>query len=220
MAFQLILTGATGMVGEGVLLECLQQPAVARVLMVNRKPFGLQHPKLQELIVPDFMELDAFTAQLTGYDACFFCAGISSVGLNEAEYTHITYEITLHFAGVLARLNPQMVFGFISGAQTDSTEAGKVMWARVKGSTENALLRLPFRAVYNFRPGFMKPVDGQRNVRSYYRIVTWLYPLAVRLFPNHGCTLSELALAMIHSVLSGAPRHVLEVKDIKALARA
>lgn len=220
MALQLILTGATGMVGEGVLLEALQHPDVAKVLMVNRRPFGLEHPKLQELIVPDFMELDAFTAQLTGYDACFFCAGISSLGLSEADYTHITYEITLHFAGVLAQLNPQMVFGFISGAQTDSTETGKVMWARVKGKTENALLRLPFRAVYNFRPGFMKPVDGQRNVKSYYKIVTWLYPLAVMLFPNHGCTLGELALAMIHSVLRGAPMHILEVRDIKQLAKA
>lgn len=220
MAFQLILTGATGMVGEGVLLECLRHPEVAKVLMVNRKPFGLEHPKLQELIVSDFMEIDAFASQLTGYDACFFCAGISSLGLSEAEYTHITYEITLHFAGLLARLNPQMVFEFISGAQTDSTETGKVMWARVKGKTENALLRLPFRAVYNFRPGFMKPVDGQRNVKSYYRLVTWLYPLAAALFPIHGCTLTELALAMIHSVLTGAPTHVLEVKDIKALARA
>jgi hypothetical protein len=188
--------------------------------MVNRKPFGLTHPKLQELIVPDFMELDAFTAQLTGYDACFFCAGISSLGLSEADYTHITYATTLHFAGVLARLNPQMVFEYISGAQTDSTETGKVMWARVKGRTENALLRLPFRAVYNLRPGFLKPVGGQRNVKSFYRLVLWIYPLLAWLLPNHGCTLSELALAMIHCVLTGAPVHVLEVKDIKALAKA
>jgi hypothetical protein len=160
-----IITGATGMVGEGVLLTCLEHPAIAQVLLVSRKQYGLQHPKLKECIVPDFLHLDDVRSQLTGYDACFFCAGISSAGMSEANYTHITYDITLHFAGVLASLNPQMVFCYVSGALTDSSEKGSIMWARVKGRTENALTRLGFRSVYNFRPrlyaGHSRPAKHQ-----------------------------------------------------------
>jgi len=220
MKLSIIVTGATGMVGEGVLLECLQHPDVEQVLMVNRRPFPLQHPKLRECLVPDFLNLDEFTGQLTGYNACFYCAGVSSAGMKEAEYTHITYDITLHFAEVLARLNPQMTFCYVSGAQTDSSEKGRIMWARVKGRTENALARIAFFAEYNFRPGFMKPVFGQRNFRSYYILVAKLFPLLIRLFPSLGCELREVGLAMIHCALQGSPTQVLENKDIKALARS
>ncbi|TCK70885.1 NAD-dependent epimerase/dehydratase family protein [Acidipila rosea] len=216
---RVILTGATGMVGEGVLLECLQHPAIEAVLLVSRRPYGVQHPKVKECIVPDFLRIEDCTSQLSGYDACFYCAGVSSRGMSEAEYTHVTYEITVHFARVLAGLNPQMIFDFVSGELTDSSEQGKLMWARVKGKTENELMRCGFRKVYNFRPGFMKPTAGQRNVKGYYRVIGGIYPLLHLLFPNHVSTLREVGLAMIHSVLKDYPRQVLEVKDIKALAR-
>src|SRR5579872_2869329 len=174
---RVIVTGATGMVGEGVLLECLEHPAVQQVLMVNRKPYLAEHPKLSELIVPDFLHLDGFADRLTGYDACFYCAGVSSRGMSESDYTRVTYDITLHFAQTLAGLNPQMVFDYVSGSLTDSSEKGKIMWARVKGKTENALMKLGFQQVYNFRPGFMKPTPGQRNIKSYYGLIGWLYPV-------------------------------------------
>jgi uncharacterized protein YbjT (DUF2867 family) len=159
---KVILTGATGMVGEGVLLECLANPAVERVLSVVRRPSGRNHPKLVEVIVKDFRELQPVEAQLSGYDACFYCAGISSVGMNEADYTVVTYDTPLAFATNLARLNPAMTLVHVSGSHTDSSEQGKVMWARVKGKAENALMRLPFKGVYNFRPSLMKPTPGTR----------------------------------------------------------
>jgi uncharacterized protein YbjT (DUF2867 family) len=215
-----IITGATGMVGEGVLLTCLEHPAIAQVLLVSRKQYGLQHPKLKECIVPDFLHLDDVRSQLTGYDACFFCAGISSAGMSEANYTHITYDITLHFAGVLASLNPQMVFCYVSGALTDSSEKGSIMWARVKGKTENALTRFGFRSVYNFRPGFMRATPGQRNIKSYYKLIGWAYPLLHVMLPNQVSTLHDVGIAMIRCVLQGYPKQILEIKDINALAKS
>ena len=218
MKISVIITGVTGMVGEGVLMECLANPNVERVLIVNRKHFDVAHPKLKELIVPNFFDLSEFTADLTGYNACFFCAGISSVGMTEPAYTLITYDLTLHFAQTVVALNPDMVFAYVSGALTDSTEQGKVMWARVKGKTENALLKLPFKKVYNFRPGFMKATAGQKNVKSYYKYISWMYPLLKALMPNHVSTLKEVGLAMINAVQKGYPKPILEIKDIKLLA--
>jgi len=216
---KVILTGATGMVGEGVLLECLANPAVAEVLVVSRKPYAGNHPKLSQAIAPDFMDLSQITSQLSGYNACFFCAGISSVGLNEADYTRITYDTTLHFAETLAALNPQMTFIYVSGAGTDSTEKGRSMWARVKGRTENALTRLPFHAAYNFRPGFMKATPSQKHVKGYYFLFAWLYPILRTVAPNFASTLRDVALAMIHAAQHGYPKSILEVKDINALAK-
>jgi uncharacterized protein YbjT (DUF2867 family) len=218
--FRVIITGATGMVGEGVLLVCLEHPAVEQVLIVNRKHYQLDHPKLKELIVPDFMELDRFTAELSGYDACFFCAGVSSRGMNEAEYSRITYDVTVNFAEKLVGMNPAMTFVYVSGALTDSSEQGRVMWARVKGKTENALMRLGFRQVYNFRPGFMKPMREQRNIKGYYGAIGWLYPVLRVVAPNHVSTMRDVGLAMINSVLKGYPKPVLEIKDINELAKA
>ena len=218
MAIKVILTGATGMVGEGVLLECLAHPEVAEVLLVGRKAFGRVHPKLKELVVPDFLHLDGVRDQLSGYDGCFYCAGVSSVGMKEPEYTRVTYDVTLQFAEVLAELNPGMVFDYVSGAGTDSSEKGRVMWARVKGRTENALMRLGFRRVYAFRPGYIGATEGQRNVPSYYKYFALLIPVLYRVLPTHGCTMREVGLAMISSVLVEYPKQVLEVKDIKALA--
>ncbi len=214
---KVIVTGATGMVGEGVLLECLANPAVEKVLAVARKPCGHAHPKLEECLVPDFRELGAVEQRLTGYDACFYCAGVSSVGMSEADYTVATYDTPVAFATTLARLNPGMVLVHVSGARTDGTEQGKVMWARVKGRAENALMKLRFRGVYNFRPGLMKPVPGQKNLKRAYRIMLPLVPVMGLFFP--ALTLNDVGKAMIRCVLSGAPRNVLEVPDIAALAQ-
>ena len=213
---KVILTGATGMVGEGVLLECLENPAVERVLSISRRPGGRSHPKLQECQVADFRELGAVEAELTGYDACFYCAGISSVGMTEADYTVVTYDTPLAFASALARLNPKLKLVHVSGSHTDGTEQGKVMWARVKGKAENALMRLPFRSVYNFRPALMKPTPGQKHVKTSFRVVSALYPALGLFFV--GLTMSEVGRAMLNSVLFGAPKQVLEAKDMKELA--
>ncbi|WP_316802906.1 NAD-dependent epimerase/dehydratase family protein [Pedobacter nototheniae] len=216
MKIKVIITGATGLVGEGVLLECLEHPNVEEVLMVNRKPYLLKHPKLKECLVSDFLNLEIYSAQLSGYNACFYCAGISSRGLNEEAYSHITYDITLHFAKKILDLNPELIFGFISGSHTDAS--GKIMWAKVKGKTENALMELPFKKEYNFRPGLMKPTAGQKNIKGYYKIISGLYPVFHFLFPNQTSTLKQVGLAMINSVLKGYPKQILEIQDIKLLA--
>lgn len=213
---KVILTGATGMVGEAVLLECLDNTAVEKVLSVSRRPSGRSHPKLEELSVPDFRELGSVEGKLTGYDACFYCAGISSVGMTEADYMVVTYDTPLAFASTLVRLNPGMTFVHVSGSHTDGTEQGKVMWARVKGKAENALMRLPFKAVYNFRPSLMKPTPGQKRVKGGYYTVFILYPILNLFLP--GMPLVDLARAMINAVRYGAPKNVLEVPDLRALA--
>ncbi len=218
MPLKVIITGATGMVGEGVLLHSLNDPRVEKVLSVSRRSTGRTHPKLTELLVPDFMKLDAVEAHLAGYDACFYCAGVSSVGVNEADYTKITYDTPLHFAALLARLNPGMVLVHVSGRSTDGSEQGKVMWARVKGKAENALMKLPFKAVFNFRPALMKPVAGQKNVKAAFKPVVWLYPVVAALFSGSAMTLDEVSSAMIRCVVEGAPKQVLEVADMQALA--
>ena len=214
---KVIITGATGMVGEGVLLHCLESKEVTDVLMVNRRPYDLKHSKLKELIVKDFLKLGENEQALKGYDACFFCAGISSVGLKEDEYTKITYDTTLHFANILAKLNTGMVFTFVSGALTDSTEKGSSMWARVKGKTENDLMKLPFKKEYNFRPGIMKPVKGQKNVKTLFKI---LIPILSPFFGSKVLSLNEVGQAMINAVNKGYDKQVLEVSDIKKLANA
>jgi len=215
-SIKIILTGATGMVGEGVLLECLENPNISEILSVSRKPSGKTHAKLKEYLVPDFLAIDVNDENLKGYDACFFCAGISSVGMNEEDYTKITYDTTLHFAKVLLNLNPEMVFNYVSGAHTDKTESGKLMWARVKGKTENDLKKLGFKDVYNFRPGFMKPIDGQVNVKWFFKPVIWLFPI---LLPSKSLTLHEVGRAMINAVQKGYSTSVLEIQDIKNLAK-
>ena len=171
MKIKAILTGATGMVGEGVLHECLQHADVEEVLVVGRRSCGVINEKIKEIILRDFLMLSPIEHQLTGYDACFFCLGVSSVGLNEAEYFRLTYELTMNFAATLASRNPRMVFCYISGAGTN--EKGKMMWARVKGKTENELAKLGFRSVYNFRPGIIKPTKGLKNTLRVYTYLGW-----------------------------------------------
>jgi len=213
---KVIITGTTGMVGEGVLLECLQNSEVSQVFSISRKPCGVKNSKLKELLVSEFLEIENYAENLKGYDACFYCAGISSVGLKEPEYTHITYDITLHVAKTLVTLNPCMVFNFVSGSYTDSTEEGKLMWARVKGKTENALMQLPFKGEYNFRPGFMKPFKGQKNIKWFFRPIIWIFP---HILSSQSLTLSEVGKAMINTVVKGYPKQVLEIQDIKELAK-
>jgi len=217
MTISVLITGATGMVGEGVLLECLADPRVARVLVVNRKPLGRSHPKLTEIVHADFHDLSKIEHQLAGYDACFFCLGVSSIGMNEHDYRHVTYDLTTNFGRTLARLNPEMTFCYVTGASTDSTEHGQVMWARVKGATENELLRM-FRRAVMFRPAMMKATSGQRNLKGWYRALAWIYPIGRALAPSKFCTLQEVGRAMINAATAGAPRHVLEVRDIVDLA--
>ena len=214
---KVIVTGATGMVGEGVLLECLANPAVDKVLSVSRRPCGHTHPKLEECLVADFRELGAVEPRLAGYDGCFYCAGVSSVGMSEAEYTIAAYDTPVAFATTLARLDPDLVLTHVTGARTDGTEHGKVMWARVKGKAENALTRLGLRAVYNFRPGLMKPSAGQKNLKRSYRVMMPLLPVAGLFFP--ALTLSDVGKAMIRCVQLGPPGRVLEVRDIATLAK-
>jgi len=204
------------MVGEGVLLECLQNEKVAEVLIVNRRHYDLANAKLKELIVPDFMKLEEYKNELSGYDACFFCAGVSSIGMKEAEYTRITYDTTLHFAKTVSALNPNMVFTFVTGKGTDSTEQGNSMWARVKGKTENALMRLPFKGEYNFRPGYMKPFKEQKNVKTIVKVFGFLYSM---IFPGSSLTMQQVGRAMINLAFNGTSKKVLEVNDIKELAK-
>jgi len=219
MAVRAIITGATGMVGEGILVECLAHPAVEQVLVINRQPGGVSHPKLREVIHADFFNLAPIEPQLAGYNACFFCLGVSSVGMDKDAYKRVTYDLTLNVAQTLARLSPDMTFCYVTGTGTDSSEQGKLAWARVKGATENALMRL-FPNAYMFRPAMMKATPGQKNLKLLYRMLEWTYPIGRALAPSHFLTLQEVGRAMINAALKGAPKHVLEVADIEQLAKA
>jgi len=218
MKIKCIIFGATGMVGEGILLQALKSEDVESVLVIGRRSCQVVHEKLKEIIHQDFFNYSTIEEQLTGYNACFFCLGVSSVGMKEQEYHRITYDLTMQVAATLSKLNPKMTFCYVSGTGTDSTEKGRLMWARVKGKTENHLRKLPFKAVYLFRPGLMKPVKGQRNVKTLYRLLGSLYPLWKILSPKNVCTLEEVGLAMIQAVEIGYHKEILENKDIALLA--
>jgi hypothetical protein len=215
---KVIITGATGMVGEGVLHECLQHPNVESVLVINRRPCGITHGKLKEIIHPDFFNFSPIESQLAGYDTCLFCLGVSSVGMKADEYYRMTYTLTMHVAETLER-QQVATFCYISGAGTDSTEKGRSRWARVKGKTENDLGKLSFKSVFNFRPGFIKPTPGLKNTLSLYKYFGWLYPVGRGLYPKGFCTLRELGLAMIEVSLRGFDRRIVEGDDIIALAK-
>jgi hypothetical protein len=217
MGINVIVTGVTGMVGEGVLLECLQNHQVDSVLAVGRKALDLSHPKLKVFVAPDFLQIDGAGTQLRGYDACFYCAGVSSNGVTEEDYTRFTYDTTLHFAAATLQANRHMVFNFISGYLADSSEQGRVMWARIKGKTENALLKMFAGKEYNLRPALMQPMPGQKHFYGYNR---WthkiLYPLLSLFFP--ACSIQQIAQAMINATLMGYEKPILEVSDIRKLA--
>ncbi len=216
-----LLFGATGMVGQGVLRECLIDPDVQLVQTVGRRVSGATHPKVREIAHADLWNYADVEAALEGFDACFFCLGVSSVGMKEDAYEKITRGITLAAAEALARLNPGMTFVYVSGTGTDSSEQGRTIWARVKGRTENELLRLPFKAAYMFRPGFIQPMHGESSktplYRVLYQVLRPLVPLLVRAFSNAVLTTEDIGLAMLICVKRGAPKAVLEIRDIRAL---
>ena len=218
---KVILFGATGMVGQGVLRECLLDAGVESVLAVGRSPTGRQHAKLRVIVHDNFIDYSAIEPQLAGCDACFFCLGVSSVGMNEARYRQLTYDITLAAAKTLARLNPGMVFIYVTGRGTDSTERGSLMWARVKGKTENDLLKLPFKAAYMFRPAGIQPLHGVRSktawVQAIYAGTAPLLTLLTRIAPKFMTTSEQLGRAMIKVVRSGYPKPVLESEDINRI---
>jgi hypothetical protein len=219
MKIRAIITGSTGMVGEGVLRECLLHPDVEKILLINRRPCGIVNPKLKEIIHTNFLDLSPIESSLKGYNACFFCLGVSSMGLEKEKYVKITYDLTMHVGKTLSSINKDMVFCYISGAGTDSSEKGRLHWARVKGRTENDLMKLPFKKVYNFRPGFLQPSKDLKNVHKYYSFFNILFPVLRPLIPKYFSTLKELGLAMINSVLKGYDKSVLEVRDIVKLAK-
>ena len=218
---KVILFGATGMVGQGVLRECLLDPQVTDVLAVGRSPTGQQNPKLREIRHDNFMDFSSIESELAGFDACFFCLGVSSVGMDEARYRHLTYDITMAAATTLAKLNPGMVFTYVTGRGTDSTEQGSLMWARVKGKTENDLLKLPFKAAYMFRPAGIQPLHGVRSktgwVNAIYVVAAPLLSYLARTSPKFMTTSEQLGRAMIKVARDGFPRPVLESEDINAV---
>lgn len=217
-----LLFGATGMVGQGVLRECLLDPRIEGVLTVGRRPTNTRHDKLRDRVLADVSDLSSVEPELSGVDACFFCLGVSSAGMKEARYTALTYDLTLAIARTLARVEPGMTFVYVSGAGTDSTERGRIMWARVKGRTENALLRLPFEAAYMFRPGIIIPLDGIRSgtrwTRVTYTLARPVLPALKALFPDHVLTTRQVGRAMLSVAHDGYPDPVLEARDIRRAA--
>lgn len=220
MKLNVIITGATGMVGKGVLLECIDSPDVESILLINRSPVDVMHPKVKEIIHKDFFDLSSVRDQLTGYNACFFCLGVSSVGMKEADYKRFTYDLTLGFAKVVLFLNPDMTFCYVSGAGTDSSEKGKSMWARVKGKTENDLLSLGFKAAYMFRPGYIHPMRGIKSktplYNAFYVVLKPLYPLLKRM-PKYVTDNAAIGRAMIAVARNGYTKRVLESIDINSI---
>lgn len=213
---KVIITGTTGMIGEGILLECLNNPEITEVLSVSRKGSGKNHPKLKEYLVPDFLSLQANDPTLSGYDTCFFCAGVSSIGMSKEDYEKNTYDTTLQFAKAL-NPNPNLSFIYVSGSGTDSTEKGSIHWARVKGKTENDLMKLPFKKVFGFRIGIVIPADGQSRVLKYYKKLSWLLPIIKILFPSFINTMKQVAKAMIYLSKNVFDRNIIHIKDIKKI---
>jgi uncharacterized protein YbjT (DUF2867 family) len=216
-----ILFGATGMVGQGVLRECLLDPGIERVLVVGRSPAGVQHAKLREVLHDDFTDFSKIESELAGYDVCFFCLGVSSIGMDPERYRHLTYEVTMAAANTLVRLNPGMVFTYVTGRNTDSTEQGPLRWARVKGKTENDLLKLPFRAAYMFRPNGIQPLHGVRSktgwINAVYAVTAPLLSWMVHAVPTQMTTSEKLGRAMIKVARDGYPKPILESEDINAV---
>jgi uncharacterized protein YbjT (DUF2867 family) len=211
------------MVGQGVLRECLQDPGVQLVQTVGRASTGVQDPKLREIVHQDLWNFASIDTALSGFDACFFCLGVSAAGMKEADYDRVTYGITLAAAETLSRVNANMTFIYVSGTGTDSSEHGRIMWARVKGKTENALMRLPFKAAYMFRPGIIEPVYGAKSktpaYRIFYALGKPLLPVMRWAFPDYVLTTEEIGRAMLKVARQGAPKQVLETRDIRAMLR-
>jgi uncharacterized protein YbjT (DUF2867 family) len=218
-----LLFGATGMVGQGVLRECLLDPGIPLVQTLGRSAKGVQHAKLREVVHSDLWHYESIQTQLSGFDACFFCLGMSSSGMSEENYERVTYGITMAAAEILSRLNPGMTFIYVSGSGTDSSERGRIMWARVKGKTENALLRLPFKAAYMFRPGIIEPLYGTKSrtplYNFFYTLGKPLFPLIRFAFPDQILTTEQVGRAVLAVARHGFPKQILESKDIRAAAK-
>lgn len=219
MSIKAIITGSTGMVGEGVLHECLKHPEVKSVLVINRKACGIEHPKLKEIIHSDFSDFSAVENELRGYNTAYLIMGVSSAGMSEEKYTHMTFDLTLALARPLKKLNPEMTLCYVSGSGTDSTEKGRMMWARVKGKTENNLLNLGFKQAYMFRPGFIEPTPELKNTYNFYKYLKPVIPILRKLFPKHIISLEEIGLAMIRVATAGSNRQILEIGDIRNLSK-
>jgi hypothetical protein len=219
MPIKAIITGSTGMIGEGVLHQCLEHPDVAAVMVINRKSCGVEHPKLKEIIHGDFSDFSSIENELIGYNTAYLNMGVSSAGLTEERYTHLTYDLTMALAKTLRKLNPGMTLCYVSGAGTDSTETGRIMWARVKGRTENELLSMGFKQAYMFRPGFIEPTPGLKNTYKIYTYLKPIIPILRTLFPNYVSSLEELGYALIHVAAVGTDKQVLEVRQIRELAK-
>lgn len=221
---RVVLFGGTGMVGAGVLIECLDDPRVESVTSIVRRTTDTKHPKLREIVHTDFYEYSSLRSTFADADVCFFCLGVSVVGLREDQYYHLTYDLTLAAAHAMVAVRPELTFCYVSGAHTDSTEQGRVMWARIKGKTENALLALPFRAAYMFRPGYIQPLRGVRSktalYQAIYRIISPFYPLLRRLFPKSVTTSVNVGRAMIAVAANGYPRRIVESDEINVVAGA
>jgi len=215
-----VVFGATGMIGQGVVRECLLDPDFQLTETVGRTATGMIHPRLREIVHTDLWNYAPIESNLTGFDACFFCLGVASSGMKEEEYKRVTYEITVAAADVLCRLNPAMTFIYVSGAGTDSSEHGKIMWARIKGKTENAILKMPFAAAFMFRPGLIQPLDGIQSKTKLYRVLYKIgkpvIPFLRRAFPSHVLTTKEIGQAMLNVAKRGYPKRILETKDIRA----
>ena len=218
-----VIFGATGMVGKGVLLECLDDARVEHILLVSRHPIDVSHPKIREIVHADFTAFETLTPAFADIDACFYCLGVTAVGLSEGQYHHLTYDVTLAAATALASASAgRLTFCYVSGEGTDSTEHGGTMWARVKGTTENALLRLPFKAAFMFRPGYIQPLRGIRSKTRWYQalydVIGPFYPIVRRLFPKYVTTTTNIGRAMIHVAVSGWSRQILSSGDINQLS--
>lgn len=222
MGFKVVITGSSGMVGKGVLLECLDHPSIDSVLIVNRKSIGMEHPKLTEVLAPDFMYLDEIEELMKGYDACYFCAGVSSFRMKEDEFTRLTYDLTINFAKTFLKHNPESSFCYVSGQGTDSTVKGRVMWARVKGKTENTIAAMPFKTTYQFRPGFIQPMRGIKTktklYATLYAIFTPLY-LILKHFPSTATNSTNVGLAMINVIEKNYTSGILNNREINNLAK-
>lgn len=218
-SISVIITGATGMVGEGVLHECLKDPKITSITLLNRRSTGIIHPKLKEVLLTDLFAFTGNEPGLTNIDACFYCLGVTSIGKNEEEYTKLTYDLTLKIAKPLLQLNPEMTFCYVTAKGTDNSEKGKTMWARVKGKTENELAHMGFKRFFTFRPFMLTPTKGLRNTHSFYHYISWLFPLGRIVYPEAFCTLRELAIAMIRVGYQGYNQQIITPAEIVKIAR-
>lgn len=223
MPYNVIITGATGMVGKGVLLECIDHSDIEKILLVNRSSTGITHPKVKEVLIKDFFHLESIKEEMAGFHACFFCLGITSIGQSEANYTKITYDLTLNFASEFLRKNAESIFCYVSGTGTDSSEKGRSMWARVKGKTENDLLTLGFKKTYMFRPGYIQPLRGIRSKTGWYQAIYNIFKpvyLILKHFPSTATNTTNMGLAMINILDGSYPNSILENKEINQLSNA